>query len=346
MGAEVPDAVMTDPISPMEVLLMPVGAIELAVDQPWPSERGLAVAALRQVLAAQSTALPLGPETAADDDGRLLSLNRFALQLVTSGIAADQFAVDVKPWAEEATAPQLLLAAQVDEENAVVAFGGVLTGPEFLALAGTAERHGAQLLLDAEAFKGGVERLLTLVQLLEPAALPRVALTGVLAGVQRQVVAIADWLGGQIDGALQQVFGAKWQPITQSAFFSGGAAAAAEGDGLALVAIPLGLDLVQLVCGQAAENCVERFVLQMVATGSDPARPDGLVLRLIASKTGDLLPDGLTITVRQGSHEQRQSASGSTQIELMFAGGDELIDVRLSYPGSSDLVLPPLQLPG
>ena len=61
---------------------------------------------------------------------------------------------------------------------------------------------------------------------------------------------------------------------------------------------------------------------------------------------GDLLPDGLTITVRQGSHEQRQSASGSTQIELMFAGGAELIDVSLSYPGSSDLVLPPLQLPG
>ena len=141
------------------------------------------------------------------------------------------------------------------------------------------------------------------------------------------------------------MFGAQWQPITQGAFFSGGAAAA-ERDALALVAIPLGLDLVQLVCGQAAENCIERVVLQMVATGSDPARPDGLVLRLIASMAGDLLPDGLTITARQGSHEQRQSASGSTQIELMFAGGSELIDVSLSYPGSSDLVLPPLQLPG
>ena len=329
----------------MEVLPMPAGAIELSVDQPWPSERGFAVAALRQVLAAQSTALPLGPETAADDVGRLLSLNRFALQLVTSGIAADQIAVDAKPWAEEATAPQLLLAAQVDEENAVVAFGGVLTGPEFVALAGTAERHGSQLLLDAEAFKGGVERLLTLVQLLEPAALPRVALTGVLAGVQRQVVVIADWLGGQLDGALQQVFGAQWQPLTQGAFFGGGAAAA-ERDALALVAIPLGLDGRQLVCGQAAEGCIERFVLQMVATGADPTRPDGLVLRLTAAMAGDLLPDGLVITARQGSHEQRQNASSSTQIELVFGGGTELIDVRLSYPGSSDLVLPPLQLPG
>ena len=232
----------------------------------------------------------------------------------------------------------------MDEENAVVAFGGVLTGAEFVALARDAERSGDLLLLDAAAFKGGVERLLTLVQLLEPAALPRLALPGGV-DLQRQVVAIADWLGGQLYGALEQIFGAQWQPITQGAFFSGGAAAA-ERDALALVAIPLGLDLVQLVCGQAAENCIERFVLQMVATGSDPARPDGLVLRLIASMAGDLLPDGLTITVRQGSHEQRQSASGSTQIELMFAGGAELIDVSLSYPGSSDLVLPPLQLPG
>jgi len=336
---------MTEPIPPMEVLPMPPGAIELPVDQPWPSERALAVAALRQVLAEQPTALPLGPETAAEDGGRLLSLNRFALQLATSGISADQITVDAKPWAEQATAPQLLLAAQVDEENAVVAFGGVLTGPEFVALARVAERNGDQLLLDAGVFKGGVQRLFTLVQLLEPAALPRLALTGVVGTVQRQVVAIADWLGGQLDGALQQVFGAQWQPITQGAFFSG-SAAAAERDALALVAIPLGLEASQLVCGQAAEGCIERFVLQMVATGADPARPDGLVLRLTAAMTGDLLPDGLVITARQGSHEQRQSASSSTQMELVFGGGAELIDVSLSYPGSSDLVLPPLQLPG
>lgn len=337
---------MTEPIHPMDVLPMPAGAIELPADQPWPSERALAVAALRQVLASQINALPLGPETAAEDDGRLLILNCFALQLATSGMAADQIAVDTKPWGEEATAPQLLLAAQVDDENAVVVFGGVLTGAEFVALAREAERSGEQLWLDADAFKGGMERLLTLVQLLEPAALPRVALAGMGDNLQRQVVAVADWIGGQFDGALQQVFGAQWQPLTQGAFFSGGPAAAAERDALALVAIPLGLDGDQLVCGQSAESCIERVVLQMVATGADSSHPNGLVLRLTAAMTGDLLPDGLVITARQGSHEQRQSASSSTQMELVFGGGTELIDVSLSYPGSSDLILPPLQLPG
>lgn len=341
---------MTEPIPPMEVLPMPSGAIELPLDSAWPSKRALAVAALRRVLAAQPTALALGPETAADDDDRLLSLNRFALQLATSGISADQIAVDAKPWEEAATGPQLLLAAQVDEENAVVAFGGVLTGPEFVALARAAKRHGDQLLLDAGAFKGGVERLLTLVQLLEPAALPRVALTAGATDLQRQVVAVADWIGGQVDGALQQVFGAQWQPLTQGAFFSAAAgaffSAAADQGAIALVAIPLGLDGSQLVYGQAADGCIERFVLQMVAMGSDPTHPDRLLLRLKAAMNGDLLPDGLSMGASQGSHMQRQTTDSSTEIELVFAGGSELIDVCLSYPGSSDLVLPPLQLPG
>ena len=52
------------------------------------------------------------------------------------------------------------------------------------------------------------------------------------------------------------------------------------------------------------------------------------------------------LTARQGSHEQRQTASGSTLIELVFQASPDLIEVSLSYPGSSDLVLPPLQLPG
>ena len=183
------------------------------------------------------------------------------------------------------------------------------------------------------------------MQLLEPAALPKLALSGASAQFKGQVIAVADWLSGQVDGALQQLFGAQWQPLTQGAFFSG-IMAGVKPDALALVSIPLGLESDQLVCGEAAKDCIERFALQMLATGSDPARPDRLVLRLIAGVAGDLLPDGLVLTARQGSHEQRQTASGSTLIELVFQASSDLIEVSLSYPGSSDLVLPPLQLPG
>ena len=333
------------PPEPLEALPMPLGAIELPIDQQALTARALAVAALRQALAERQLNLPFGPALGAEEEDRSLSLNRFAVQLVTSGIGSDQFTVNGVPWAAVATAPQLLLAAQVDEENDVVWFAGVLTGEEFVSLARGAERSGDQLLLDISSFRGGLDRLLTLVQLLEPAALPRLALSGASGQFKGQVIAVADWLSGQVDGALQQLFGAQWQPLTQGAFF-GGSVAAAEPDALALVAIPLGLDGDQLVCGEAAEKCIERFVLQMLAAGSDPARPDRLVLRLVSEMAGDLLPDGLVLMARQGSHEQRQTASGSTLIELVFQASPDLIEVSLSHPGSSDLVLPPLQLPG
>lgn len=333
------------PPEPLEALPMPLGAIELPIDQQALTARALAVAALRQALAERQLNLPFGPALGAEEEDRVLSLNRFAVQLVTSGIGSDQFTVNGVPWAAVPTAPQLVLAAQVDEENDLVWFAGVLTGEEFVSLARGAERTGDQLLLETGVFRGGLDRLLTLVQLLEPAALPKLALSGASAQFKGQVIAAADWLSGHVDGALQQLFGAQWQPLTQGAFFSG-IMAGVKPDALALVSIPLGLDGDQLVCGEAAKDCIERFALQMLATGSNPARPDRLVLRLIAGVAGDLLPDGLVLTARQGSHEQRQTASGSTLIELVFQASSDLIEVSLSYPGSSDLVLPPLQLPG
>ena len=143
---------MTDDTT-TDLLPLPAGAIELPAGTPAASLRSLAVTALRQALAERRLSLPLGPETAADVDGRLLSLNRFGLQLATAGLSADQITIDPAPWAEVATAPQLLLAALVDEENDVVWFPGVLTGQEFVTAAKSAELQGDQLLLET-AIKG------------------------------------------------------------------------------------------------------------------------------------------------------------------------------------------------
>lgn len=330
---------------PLEALPLPAGSITLDGPSDGRSARNLAVLALQQAMADRRLELPLGPSLALDDPDRLLSLNRVGVQLAISGISADQIPVDARPWDQAITAPQLLLAALVDEENGVVSFPGVLTGSELIALASHSERQDDHLPLDTDAFLGGLDRLFTLVQLLDPAALPRLALQENTSGVSPQVVAVVDWISGQLDGALAQLFGAQFQPVTQGAFFSGGAAASAS-DALALVAIPLGLDGPQLVCGEASEGCIERFVLQMIATGHTPSDPDGLLLRLGAAMAGDLLPDGLSLQARQGSHEQRQQAQGSLALEMVFQGGPSLIDVRISYPGSPDLVLPSLQLPG
>jgi hypothetical protein len=337
----------------MEVLPMPAGAIELPADTSWASTRAMAVAALRQVLSSRGTGLPLGPETAADDEGRLLSLNRFALQLSTNGITADQIAVDLSPWAQQESAPQLLLSALVDEENAVVAFGGVLTSQEFVALAGSAERDGDQLLLETNAFQGGVERLLTLVQLLEPDAIPRLALTGqVSAG--RAVITVADWLQGRLDGALSALGGVLLPPAVQTDLAAAGMRSAAatisdlEGSTpLAVLAIPLGLTPDgRLVNGEEARQCIESFQLLLIPSTSEGTgdSPQSLILQLTGSIPGDLLPDGIELTAQQGRLHQSASSAQSSALTLVFQGS-EPIQVTLRTAAGEPLQLPLLQLP-
>ena len=327
----------------LEALPMPEGAIELEVGEGL-SLRELAVAGVQQAMRDRRLALPLGPQTALAEAGRLLILNQFAVQLVAAGIAADQIPVDLGAWQEESAAPQLLLAALVDDENDVVAFPGVLTGEEVLALAQTALRDGGALLLETAAFRGGVDRLLTLVQLLEPAALPRLALAPAeaLVAVQAGVVAVADWLRGRLDDALAAL-GGELTPVTAAAFRSGSAAPELRDQALAMLVLPFGLAGEQLVSGDAARRCVRRFQLALIPTGAD--HPTALVLRVTSAVPGALLPDGLQLEASQGPHRQSISSAMSTQLELVFQAGDQLLDVSLRYGPGDALELPSLQLP-
>jgi hypothetical protein len=333
---------MTEPTPPSDLLPLPVGTIELPADTPAASLRALAVAALRQALTERRLALPLGPETAAEDDDRLLNLNRFGLQLATAGFSADQIAIDAKPWAEIATAPQLLLAALVDEENAAVWFPGVLTGQEFVAAARGSTRQGDQLWLEPGVFGGGLERLLTLVQLLEPQALPRLALTSAPTVAAGSVVAVIDWLRGQLDEALSAL-GGELTPVAAGAFRSAAVALDTPEQALAMLLIPFGLSGEQLVSGDAARRCVRQFQLVLIPTGAE--RPAGLVVRLTSTVPGALLPDGLQLDASQGSHRQSITSAMSTELELVFQGGDQLLDVSLRYADAPPVELPSLQLP-
>ena len=335
----------TKPIEPLEAFPMPAGAIELDDSASALSTRALAVAALQRALRQRNLSLPLGPETALGDVQRLLSLNRFGLQLATAGVLADQLAVDAGPWSSEVTAPQLLLAALVDEENAVVAFPGVLTGEEFIALARQAERSGEAVLLDPLAFRGGVDRLLTLVQLLEPEALPRVCLTPAGETVLGPAVAVIDWLRGQLDEALSTL-GGELTPVAAGAFRSGPAASETDAQALAMLVIPFGLSGDQLVSGDAARRCVRKFQLALIPTGPDHAnQPTGLVMRLSSAVPGALLPDGLRLEACQGSHRQSITSDGNTELELVFQPSDQLLDVSLRYGVAVPVELPSLKLP-
>lgn len=336
-GSTLPEALEAFPI--------PAGAVLL---DAWEGQgsRELAIAALRQELRRRQLALPLGPELDPADPERLLSLNRFALQLTTAGLLADQVAVAQSFWRDAATAPQLLLAALVDEETGVVQLQGVLTAEELQQQLPLADQHNDQWLLDTAAFAGGVDRLLTLVQLLEPQALPRLALAAPPAPLAPLVV-ISDWLQGQLDQALLAL-GAELQPASAAAFRSAAAAAGelASGAALTVLAIPLGINPSgELVSGENARHCIETFQLLLAPTRSEPSSdsPGGLVLRLTGALAGDLLPDGLTLEAQQGSHRQSATTEGSSVIEFSFHGR-EPISVALAPRNGLPLQLPPLLL--
>lgn len=332
----------------LEVVPLPDGAVEVdGWDGRWQSSHELAVAALRQELRRRQLALPLGPELDPADPDRLLSLSRFSLQLASAGLLADQVAVQQRFWRDAATAPQLLLAALVDEENGVVQLQGVLTGPELQQQLAAAEQGEGCWLVDTSAFRGGLDRLLALVQLLDPQVLPRLALS---AEPSRSAVlaAASEWLRGQLDQALVAL-GAELVPAAaQASFRSASSTAELEASNpLAVLAIPLGLTPDgSLVTGEEARQCIETFQLLLIPSCRQGGgeRADQLILQLSGRLSGDLLPDGLSVSAEQGRLRQSASSEQSTALSLTFSG-QEAINVVLRAASGSELQLPPLQLP-
>ncbi len=332
---------------PLEAFPIPEGAIALRSWDEAASSRELAVAALQQAMAERRLALPLGPELDLANPERLLMLNRFAVQLATAGLVADQVAVEQNVWRDAASAPQLLLAALVDEENGVVQLQGVLTGAELEQhLAAAGEQEG-RWLLNVELFRGGVDRLLALVQLLEPDALPRLPLAA-LPARQQAIVEVLDWLQGRVDEVLAGLGGVLLPPSVALGFRSAAAPADLEnGMPLAVLSIPLGMTPEgALVTGEQARECVETFQLLLIPSCSKPegGSPEALILQLIGTLTGDLLPDGIELIAEQGRLHQRASTEQNTEVSLCFRR-DGPIQVTLRSGSGEPVQLPPLQLP-
>ena len=157
------------PIPDGAILLDPTDSLTL---------RELAILALKKTLIERNLTLPLGPVLDINNPKRLLSFNRFAIQVVTTGMTSDEVSIPLDDWYRVGAAPQILLAAQIDDENNVVYFPGVLTGSEVKELVSTRFNNRQQeISLAVDEFKGGVDRLLSFVRLLEPSAITREGLT-------------------------------------------------------------------------------------------------------------------------------------------------------------------------
>ncbi len=168
---------------PIDAFPIPEGAIVLESINTL-SLQGLTIAALQQVLKERNLDLPLGPELDLQNPDRLINLNQFAIQIVVCGFIADEITIPLNHWYQIGAAPQLILAAQVDEENNVVFFRGVLTGQEFEALISQRLDNQEEINLSVDRFHGGIDRLLRFVRLLQPSAISR-------AGIKAQVD--SDW---------------------------------------------------------------------------------------------------------------------------------------------------------
>ncbi len=333
----------TPPNEPLEAFPIPDGAIVLAPSDQQLTPRASVIQALQQAMSERRFTLPLGPESALLDHNRLVSLNHFAVQLNLAGLMADEISIDLSPWREDQNAPQLSMAALVDSENDVVVVQGVLTNEEMQELVKGNDLSAEDLTLGTDCFKGGLDRLFTLVQLLEPSAIPRRALSTSLQRLLSSVILIGDWIQGQVDDTLT-AYGARLQPITAGAFRAG-VPDDLPSQSQALLSIPLGLDAGnQLVNGDAALICVERFKLLLIPTGSD-LQPDALVVRLCGDVANDLLPDGLVLQSKQGKAEQNLTSFNDLQLELSIDNRTELIELKLRFEDSVPLELPPLQLP-
>ena len=139
--------------------------------------RALALLALRRWLKQRGASVLVGPELEPEAPDRLLAIQGLATQLLCVSALAEEALVPLGPWKQATTAPQLALLAQVDEENGVVEFLGVMDAAAVVTeIQKLRIADQESIELPVHLFNGGLERLLRWVTLVAPEALPRAGL--------------------------------------------------------------------------------------------------------------------------------------------------------------------------
>ena len=98
------------------------------------SNRELIIKGLQKVLKEKKLDLPLGPSLDLNNPERSIILNKFDIQIVSTGMISEEISIPLKNSRIEKKGPQLLLAVQVEEELNIVHFKGVLKSDEFMKL--------------------------------------------------------------------------------------------------------------------------------------------------------------------------------------------------------------------
>ena len=89
----------------------------------------------------------------------MLTINNFYTQLVYAEPFDEEVIIPINPWLKKGKAPQIILAAQIDEENSMVNFIGILTSKEFKFLLSKKIKKPATIILPLSSFNGDIDLL-------------------------------------------------------------------------------------------------------------------------------------------------------------------------------------------
>ena len=159
----------------LEFFLIPDEAIILD-DQLNISPKKMVILALKKLIKENNLDLNIGPELDLYNPLRSIILNKFDIQIVTTGLISDEIIVSIKNAKKVGKGPQLILAAQIEEDSNIVFFKGVLTSSEFLKIIDNKQSNNDEIALSIDSFKGGIERLFRFVRLLDSNAINRLSI--------------------------------------------------------------------------------------------------------------------------------------------------------------------------
>ena len=105
-----------------------------------------------------------------------LTLNDLHIQIALCGLGAEEVSIPLDIWKNANTAPQVVLVAQVDDENNIVYFPGILTGSNFIKYIRSNFSKGISICIPISEFEGGVDILFSYVKFFNKNSLPRIGL--------------------------------------------------------------------------------------------------------------------------------------------------------------------------
>ena len=163
--------------------------------------------AIKQIIKDRGISLKIKKKGKNTDEDCVFEINNFSIQVVYTGITSDHIIVPLKRWYKLNDSPQIILAASIDEENNIIFFNEIITAKEFINIFLERNAKNQTFELSLNEFKGGINRLLSFVEILDSKALSKSGLTSKLnshdsllkkIGFSRRNISIAALIIGSV----------------------------------------------------------------------------------------------------------------------------------------------------